>query len=578
MHPVLAVNKAAGRWPFALRAAVAVAGPVLVATLLGQPRLGLMTGLGAFTVLYGAGAAGRHRAILLPTVGLGLIAAASLGALTHTNAWLNVVAMAWVAVVASLLAGILKIGPPGAYFFVLVCGVAGYMTAHGQPGWLVIAMTAVGAVVAAGVGLIDLLWAPYGAERKAVSAADAAMRGFETADGDLSEPRALASQSLHHAWTTVRDAGRPGSKLAPIVAELAGLQARYERRSAQVSGSLAGFDVHPWGATEGEEAPDDSALTGVDREQLRDSSLGRPDPGYLLRRGVTWPSEALLVAARVGIAALVAGTIALILPTAHPYWAVAFAVLVLHQGGRRSAQAVRGIQRLLGTAVGLLFYAFILWVGPDGVWLALLLAVLQFAIEMLVVRNYALAVAFITPLALTIASASGSDEEPLHVILERAFDSVVAVTVALAVLWTVGRGTALLLARGHARRSIVAMEPVLDALAAHRLDTPEAARDRRHLYFELLELQHMADQSSADEPARLRPYLPTFIAVAHLGYAVLGACWHPGSQRAAEAAGRVRDGLTLITGQPVSHYRDPVGLRGDVEWALGHLREWSTDR
>ncbi|MDO5677790.1 MAG: FUSC family protein [Propionibacteriaceae bacterium] len=577
MHPVLAVNKASGRWPFALRAAIAVAGPVLVAALLGDLRPGLMAGLGAFTVLYGANTAGRFRAKLLPTMGLGFVAAATLGVLTHGNGWLHLLAMVGVAVVASTVTNALMVGPPGAYFLVLVCGVAGFMAQNGQPGWLVIGMTAIGAAVSVAVGLMDLLWAPYGAERKAVTAAARAIQGFERDDANLDEARALASQSLHHAWTTVRDAGaHPTSRLQPIIRELTELQARYERRSAQFAGRLAGFDVKPWGAVEGEEGSDDSALTGVDREQLRDSSLGRPDASYLLRRGLRWPTGILLVGARAGIAALVSGVIALLLDVPHPYWAVAFAVLVLHQGGRRAAQTVRGIQRLLGTAVGLGLYALILWWNPHGIWVALLMAVLQFAIEVLVVRNYALAVMFITPLALTIASAAASPENPTMMIAERMFDSAIGIAVAVTVVWTVGRGTALLLTRANARRSIVAMEPVLDALAQGRVDTPDAARDRRHLYFELLRLQHIADQSAADEPARLRPYLPTFVAVAQLGYAVLGACWHPDSPAAATAAVRVRGALTRITSRPVQEYRDPVSLRTDVEWAAEQLREWKT--
>ncbi|MFD0866831.1 hypothetical protein ACFQ06_13560 [Tessaracoccus lubricantis] len=76
------MNKAPGRLPFAVRAAVAVAGPVLVATLVGDVSLGLMAGLGSFTVLFGANTAGRFRARLLPTVGLGLTLSAALGVAT----------------------------------------------------------------------------------------------------------------------------------------------------------------------------------------------------------------------------------------------------------------------------------------------------------------------------------------------------------------------------------------------------------------------------------------------------------------------------------------------------------------
>lgn len=50
---MLAINKVSGRWPVALKAAIAVAGPVFVAAWVGDARAGLLTGLGAFTVLYG---------------------------------------------------------------------------------------------------------------------------------------------------------------------------------------------------------------------------------------------------------------------------------------------------------------------------------------------------------------------------------------------------------------------------------------------------------------------------------------------------------------------------------------------
>ena len=48
-------------WPVALKAAIAVAGPVYVAALMGEVQTGLITGLGAFTVLYGPYTAGRSR-------------------------------------------------------------------------------------------------------------------------------------------------------------------------------------------------------------------------------------------------------------------------------------------------------------------------------------------------------------------------------------------------------------------------------------------------------------------------------------------------------------------------------------
>jgi uncharacterized membrane protein YccC len=60
----------------------------------------------------------------------------------------------------------------------------------------------------------------------------------------------------------------------------------------------------------------------------------------------------------------------------------------------------------VGTWVGLTIAGGILWLHPQGLWPALILAVLQFVIEMLVVRNYGLASVFITAAALTIATGT----------------------------------------------------------------------------------------------------------------------------------------------------------------------------
>jgi len=90
---------------------------------------------------------------------------------------------------------------------------------------------------------------------------------------------------------------------------------------------------------------------------------------------------------RVGIAAPLAGAAATLLGIGHAYWAIAAAVLVLHQGADRSRTLRRGAERLVGTWVGLALAGGIMWLHPQGLWLALILAVLQFVIEMLVVTS-----------------------------------------------------------------------------------------------------------------------------------------------------------------------------------------------
>lgn len=555
---LLRFNPARRRWPVALKAAVAVSLPVLVATLLGRPQLGLIAGLGVFAVLYGADTPGRFRIKLLSSMALAFVLAAALGVL---GAAIHPVALiAGLVVLAAITAALfvtLKIGPPGSYFVVLVAGVASFLVKHGVPGWTIVAMTAVGGLVAVVIGMVDLIPDPHRPEREAVDAAEIAVGRFERAEGteDLRATRAVASATLHQAWTSFRDGvgDRPlDVRNAELYERIGILQTRYTRHTADLAGRTTGAEPTPWGNPEGDEVDVPVLDPEFEAEQLRDSSLGRPDPAYLIRQTLRWPSEISLIAARVGIAAAVSGAIALALRFDHTYWGVAFAALVLHQGGSRWAQTIRGFQRLLGTLVGLGVYSLVLLWNPAGLWVVLLLFVLQFAIEMLIVRNYAAAVVFITPISLTISMAGAPAQDPAGLIGERAMDTVMAVVVALAVLWLVGRGTSLLMVRAHSRRCILAIEDVMRDLVERRYATADARQNRRHLYYELLELDRGLGQALVDDPRRILPYRIMVEQVATLGYLVLGACWHPQVRRARDAFDRAVDVLQAIKEHPIT--------------------------
>ncbi|MDR6175784.1 hypothetical protein QE364_000400 [Nocardioides zeae] len=103
--------------------------------------------------------------------------------------------------------------------------------------------------------------------------------------------------------------------------------------------------------------------------------------------------------ARVAVAVLLAGGAATASGIGHPYWAMVAAVAPLSAPVLR-AQVTRGTQRAVGTVlgVGLAFVLLSLHLPPLAA--VLLAAALQGLTELLVVRNYAAALVFITPLAL----------------------------------------------------------------------------------------------------------------------------------------------------------------------------------
>lgn len=108
-----------------------------------------------------------------------------------------------------------------------------------------------------------------------------------------------------------------------------------------------------------------------------------------------------------------------------------------------------------------------------------------------------------------------------------------------------------------------------------RVDTEQAAEDRRHLCFELLELQHVTNQSVADQPDQVGPYRTMFTALADLGYSVLGACWHPETYRVRRAAARASSAVAVIMAHPVTRRRPAQDLLAEVEAARSTLNDWS---
>jgi uncharacterized membrane protein YccC len=112
---------------------------------------------------------------------------------------------------------------------------------------------------------------------------------------------------------------------------------------------------------------------------------------------------------------------------------VAGAVLQASHVSRSST--IRAMHRILGTLLGVAIFSLINLAEPRGLWLVAVLALLQFAIEVVVARHYALALTFITPTALTISAAGGTDGS-LALGTERLVDTLLGAAVAMAVLWT----------------------------------------------------------------------------------------------------------------------------------------------
>jgi uncharacterized membrane protein len=157
---------------------------------------------------------------------------------------------------------------------------------------------------------------------------------------------------------------------------------------------------------------------------------------------------------RCAVAVLVAGALGVGVGIGHPYWAMVAAVAPLTVRDV-AGQLTRATHRVVGTLLGLLPAALLLGLGLRGIVLVLVVAILQFVTELLVGRNYGLALLFITPLALLMGQAA-RPVAPVGLLLDRGVETVLGSLVGVGVLllshWVVRRRARRAAARGAGPR------------------------------------------------------------------------------------------------------------------------------
>lgn len=135
---------------------------------------------------------------------------------------------------------------------------------------------------------------------------------------------------------------------------------------------------------------------------------------------------------RYTLAPLAAGGIATAVGIGHPYWAAVAATVPL-TGATLGAQLGRGTQRLAGTVLGLAVAAGILALEPPVWVLLIVVAAAQLWAELFVMRNYALAVVGVTPLALIMVHLA-SPVPVGQLLSDRLLETAIGVLVAVAIL------------------------------------------------------------------------------------------------------------------------------------------------
>lgn len=495
------------RWSIGLRAGAAVAIPGALVVAAGYPNAALYVTYGAFAVLYGEGRPYRVRAAVVATAGLALMLVAAVGVVVGTyapggiaNKAATILALTAVAVPVVYTVDALRLGPPGALFFVLVCGGALGATEWGVTPERILICAGLGAIAAVIVSMAGAAIDRHKPERVATQRAVDAVDIYAQPGNATVDARHAAGAAISSAWTALHDAGLSHRSDSPLVNTMLETHRRFTEIAV---GNKMVLDHL---------IPGDHVL------------VVRPSIWYRLRRSVRFRSHATITAGRVGIACLGAGVISAAVGLTRPQWAILSALVIVHMGPDRLHGTVRGLHRFAGTVIGLGLFAVLYQLSPTGYTLIAAIATLQFCTELFLPRNYAVAVMFVTPIALLSAGVVTLQGSVTSIVRDRLAETLIGVAVAMASIYLIApraHRRTFAFTEARIRKAALALVAAARAQPAHDAAYAEA----RDLSFELEGAIRAGVDSAHNEPDWLQPYWPAHAALIHHGYDLVAACW-----------------------------------------------------
>lgn len=495
------------RWSIGLRAGAAVAIPGALVVAAGYPNAALYVTYGAFAVLYGEGRPYRVRAAVVATAGLALMLVAGVGVVVGTyapggiaNKAATILALTAVAVPVVYTVDALRLGPPGALFFVLVCGGALGATEWGVAPERILICAGLGAIAAVIVSMAGAAIDRHKPERVATQRAVDAVDIYAQPGNATVDARHAAGAAISSAWTALHDAGLSHRSDSPLVNTMLDTHRRFTEIAV---GNKMVLDHL---------IPGDHVL------------VVRPSIWYRLRRSVRFRSHATITAGRVGIACLGAGVISAAVGLTRPQWAILSALVIVHMGPDRLHGTVRGLHRFAGTVIGLGLFAVLYQLSPTGYTLIAAIATLQFCTELFLPRNYAVAVMFVTPIALLSAGVVTLQGSVTSIVRDRLAETLIGVAVAMASIYLIApraHRRTFAFTEARIRQAALALVAAARAQPAHDAAYAEA----RDLSFELEGAIRAGVDSAHNEPDWLQSYWPAHAALIHHGYDLVAACW-----------------------------------------------------
>ncbi|MGW1084833.1 FUSC family protein [Streptomyces sp. NPDC002596] len=616
-------------WAAAVRASIAMAGPLAVGFALDRPAYGALVSMGALSGVIGDTAdAYRMRVLNIAVPQLFGAVGIMLGTLVYGTGWAAVAVLTAVGLLSGMMSTIGAVASVSG-LLLLLNSVVGAGLPLPAPWWVAPLLLTLGGLFVLALTLLAWPMRRKLPERVAVADTYLAVADLLAAAGtDAYEKRRQAvTQALDTSYDLIlarraRYHGRSGAmvrllaQLNVVIPLVEAAPAVHVRRSrlpdaipAAVRELAAAVEESRTGGAEPElPAPDSPATRAVD-SALRhaaavvhnadvdpynvDDRLGRPAAlGVRMRRaaravlfsGTSW-RYGLRLALCIGLAQALTSLVAV----DRSYWVALTVTFVLKPDF--GSVFSRAVLRAVGTAAGLVIATPILTAVPIGWWDVLVMVVLAALIPAFTAKGYAFQTAAITPVILLLSDVL--NHQGVALVEPRLVDSLLGCAIVLVagyLLWPESWHTRI----GHRLANAVtdiadyvayAFDPGSDGRGGERIspvDQAERVRARRRIYRDLSSVRSEFQRALTEPPpvgTRAAAWWPLVVAVERIVDAATAArvrVDHGAPEPAPEEVAEIQQQLRELA-EGLRASEDLVSVRtelpGDEEGVLAPLRQ-----
>ena len=474
IRQAFAIKKAPLPWIKAISAGFCMAVPVLIGLLLGNLQYGLFAGIGGFTYLYMFNEPYAERAKKLFFVMIGISLSVGIGTLLAPYPFPFALMVGLIGAVVTFIFGALKIPGPAAVFFVLTFAMTSTMPIDPSlaplRGGLILLDGSLAWIVAMSGWFVN----PRGPETMAIKRVYSELALLLEAVGtaDFSEKRQSTVLRIKEAENMLLsgyiswDKSLQYKKLYTLYEQanllLSEILDFYATSNEKLSPEL-GDAIKTLSDAIGKKGKVETRLENGEDELNRrlvkkvaeaeavinKSNVGESEPIHITKPSLKEifggnfdkNSIVFLSAIKYGFILMVAALVAFSFDFNRSYW-IPLSCAAVMLGSTILTTFHRSIQRTVGTIIGILIASILLSVHPDGYLIVVIILILSFMTELFIVRNYAIAVIFITPNAIFMAENTTQIHNVSYFATARITDIFIGCAIGLIGTFMIGRRSA----------------------------------------------------------------------------------------------------------------------------------------